>query len=141
VVLGEDAVVIGAYPFTSETTDHLIELPRGTAHAMCSLDALAVAPVFWSRTRVESRCAVTGAPIVIEQDGDELILADPPEPWIGVKWQDPEGHAASSMCRSMVFLADGAAALVWQGGDVDGVGIFPLDDAIAFAHGFFGPLI
>ena len=141
LVLGEDAVVVGAYPFTTAATDHLVILPRGTTNAMCSLDALAIAPVFWSRTRVESRCAVTGVPIVIEQDGDTVLFADPPEPWIGIRWQDPDGHAALSMCQAMVFFADEVAAKTWQAGDVDGVGLFPLDEAVRFAAGFFGPLV
>jgi alkylmercury lyase len=141
LVLGEDAVVVGAYPFTTAATDHRVILPRGITNAMCSLDALAIAPVFWSRTRIESRCAVTGAPIVIEQDGDTVLSADPPAPWIGIRWQDPDGHAALSMCQAMVFFADEVAAKTWQDGDVDGVGLFPLDQAVRFAAGFFGPLV
>ncbi len=141
LVLGEDAVVVGAYPFTTAATDHRVFLPRGSTNAMCSLDALAIAPVFWSKTKIESRCAVTGVPIVIEQDGDTVLAADPPAPWIGIRWQDPDGHAALSMCQAMVFFADEAAAKTWQDGDVDGVGLFPLDEAVRFAAGFFGPLV
>lgn len=141
LVLGEDAVVVGAYPFTTATTDHLVILPGGTTHAMCSLDALAIAPVFWSRTRIESRCAVTAVPIAIEQDGDTVLSADPPAPWIGIRWQDPDGHAALSMCQAMVFFADEVAAKTWQDGDVEGVGLFPLEEAVRFAAGFFGPLV
>lgn len=141
LVLGQDAVVVGAYPFTTEVTDHRVVLPSGDTHAMCSLDALAIAPVFWSKTRIESRCAVSGVPVIVEQDGDTLEAADPPAPWVGIRWQHPEGHAAHSMCREMVFLADEAVARTWQNGETDDAGLFPLPDAIRFAAAFFGPLV
>lgn len=140
IVTGADGVIIGAYPFTSEHTAHAVQSGTTHVHAMCSLDALAVAPMFGVTTRVISRCAVSGAAIDVHQRGDDLVSSHPPEPWIGIRWQEPCGHAATSLCREMVFLSDEHAALEWRGADPDSAGILPLPAAIELAAAFFNPL-
>jgi len=141
VVLGADAVVVGAYPFSVAPTKHLVELPTTHTYAMCSLDALAIAPVFWTRTTIRSSCALKETSIQIEQDGDRLLSADPGSALVGIRWQDPTGHAATSMCRDMVFLAGTEEAEAWRGPDRSSAGVFTIDDAIEFAVGFFAPLL
>ena len=141
IVLDEDGVITGAYPFTVEQTDHVVHLDEVAAHAMCSLDALAMGPMFGAETRTMSVCAQTGVPIVVAQRGNELIGSDPETPWIGIRWQQPCGPAASSLCREMVFLADGATAIAWRGDDLDSASLFPLPRAVEFAARFFVPLM
>jgi mercuric reductase len=107
---------------------------------MCSLDALAIAPVFCTRTTIASTCAISGRPITIDQDGDLVVAIDPATPWVGIHWQRPCRPAAHTLCREMVFLFDEQTAREWQGGDVDGRFVCSVPAGIDLAERFFGPL-
>lgn len=133
---------VGAYPLTTEDTPHHLRLNGIAINAMCALDALAVAPMFGTRVRVDSRCHVTGDAIALEMDSEHILRADPsPQVHLGIAWQTPCGHAAHSLCREMVFLRDPAIAAAWQGDDDESHSIYPLGQAVAFASGFFRPLL
>jgi hypothetical protein len=134
--------VVGAYPMTTEDTPHHLEVSGVSVNAMCALDALAVAPMFDTSVRVASRCHVTAAPIRLRIEGPAIAAASPSsEIHVGIAWQNPCGHAAHSMCREMVFIADKAHALNWQAGDVEGKSLFTLAEALDFAGRFFRPLL
>jgi Alkylmercury lyase len=141
VVMGEDAVVTGAYPFTTEPTGHVVALPSASVNAMCSLDAVAVAPVFWTHTTVTSHCVVTGRPITIVQDGDVLVSTDPAAPWLGIGFREVCGTASTSLCRDMVFFAGEEEAKTWRSGRAGDTSIFSLATGIDLAVAFFGPLM
>lgn len=134
--------VVGAYPVTSEPTPHRVTVHGHTIHAMCALDAVSVAPMFGVETRIESRCRLTGTPVRIRQSGDALLSVEPSdEVQVGVRWQQPTGTAAHSMCLEMVFLVDRATGEQWQGGDTDSITLFSVPEAIAFGAAFFRPLL
>jgi mercuric reductase len=141
LLVAEGRRIEGAYPFSLEPTPHVMTIAGLEIHAMCALDAVAVAPVFGIEVATASQCAVTGRTIRIRQVGRSVEMAEPDALRIGVRWQQPEGCAAHSMCREMVFLSDSETAEHWRGADPDGAGIFDLDEAIEFGVGFFGPLI
>lgn len=132
--------VLGAYPFTTEQTPHRLTAGESRVHAMCALDALAVSPVFDLAVSIDSECAVTGEPVRVEQRGDVVEAVRPgPGLHVGVRWQQPSGCAAHSMCRDMVFLRDRDVAEHWLAeGDA---GLFDLHEAVAFARGYFQPLL
>lgn len=142
LVVLDDGAVVGAYPFTLEPTAHRLVL-EGTVevNAMCSLDAVAVAPVFDRDVEIRSSCAVTGVPIRIHQRGSSMLDADPGGLRLGIRWLQPTGCAAHSMCREMVFLSDAETAASWRGPDPDGAGVYDLDEGIEFGERFFGPLL
>lgn len=95
VVLGAHGEVVCAYPLTTATTPHRVRVNGRDLHAMCALDALAVAPLYGAAVEVSSVCHVTGAPIRITQKGDDLVAVDPPEGiQVGVRW-GPVGATAS----------------------------------------------
>lgn len=139
IVTGEGGAVVGAYPFTLEQTPHRVIVGGNELHAMCSLDAVAIAPVFGTDVVIESTCAVSGTSIAIEQRGDEVIAASPADLRVGIRWQEPEGCAAHSMCREMVFLAGPDEAAAWSA--VGDSSVFPLPEAIDFGTRFFRPLM
>jgi mercuric reductase len=143
VVLDADrARVVGAYPMTTEPTPHRLALNGTAVNAMCALDALAVAPMYHCQATITSRCGVTGEPIYIEQQDERIQLAEPSaDVRVGVKWQNPEGHAAHSMCLEMVFLADGPTSELWAKEDPEARTTFTLDEAVAFGAGFFRPIV
>ncbi len=137
-----DAVVVtngaitGAYPFSSEPTGHAVVIGEVVVGAMCSLDALAVGPVFDVASEVYSSCAVTGAPIRI---GDRAQVSD--EIFMGIHFADPSSCAATSLCRQMVFLAGEDAAATWAGAYPGARAVYTLTDAIDFAERFFAPVV
>jgi mercuric reductase len=141
LIVAADGRIEGAYPFSLEPTPHLLSMEGAAIHAMCSLDAVAVAPAFGLEVVTTSRCALTDAPIRIHQVGEVVEMFEPDGLRIAVRWQQPDGCAAHSMCREMVFLSDPEAAERWRGSDPDGAGIFDLSEAIDFGVGFFAPLI
>lgn len=141
LIVTADGRIEGAYPFSLEPTPHVLSLEGVEIHAMCALDAVAVAPAFGLEVVTSSRCAVTDAPIRIHQVGEFDEMSEPHGLRVGVRWRQPDGCAAHSMCREMVFLSDGETAERWRGSDLDSAGIFDLSEAIDFGVGFFAPLI
>ncbi|MDZ7752840.1 MAG: alkylmercury lyase family protein [Gammaproteobacteria bacterium] len=143
VVLNSDGTAVGAYPMTIEDTPHRLRVNGRPVHAMCALDAVSVGPMFDAEVAIESRCAVTGEPIRIRQRGAQILAAEPSDDVrVGVRWQQPEGHAAHSMCMEMVFLKDGETARRWLAtGEGEDKSQYTLDDAVAFGAGFFLPLV
>ena len=133
--------VAGAYPFSSEPTPHRITIDGRVTYAMCSLDAVAIAAVFEREVRIESTCAVTHTPVRIHQSGGSILSAEPRNLRLGVRWIEPVGCAAHSMCREMVFLADAETAESWRGPDPESAGIFDLADGVVFGTRFFRPLL
>ena len=142
VVLSPDnSQIVGAYPFTAEKRVHKVLVNGQTVHAMCALDALAIAPMFETATRIDSRCHITDAPIEIHMQGESLLSARPGEVHVGIHWQGTSGCAAQSLCMEMVFLADAETAQRWQQQDSDNISVYELPDAVTFAGTYFRPLL
>ena len=142
VVLNADkTAVLGAYPLTVETTPHQISLGDKTLYAMCALDAVSVAPMFATEVTINSRCHVTGETIQIRMRDRDILMAEPADVMVGIRWQMPSGSAAHSMCTEMVFLKDLETARQWQGDELESIALFCLSDAIDFGAAFFMPLL
>jgi mercuric reductase len=146
---GDDLIVLtpdrtelaGAYPFTAEARVHRVQVNGHTVHAMCALDALAIAPMFDTETRIDSRCHVSKRPVRIHMQGARVISAQPADPRVGIRWQGTSGCAAQSLCMEMVFLDKQATAGAWQQEDPDNISLFDLPDAVEFGAAFFRPLL
>jgi len=142
VLNAEGSEVVGAYPMTVEDTPHQLEVNGAQVNAMCALDALSVGPMFGAEVVIESRCDLTGTPIRIRQRGGEVLAAEPSaDVRVGVRWQQPEGHAAHSMCMEMVFLKDGDTGRQWLEDGEGDKSLFTLEEAVLFGAGFFVPLV
>ena len=141
IVLTPEQQLVGAYPFTAEERVHQVLVNGHTVHAMCALDALSVAPMFNTATRVDSRCHVSDAPIEVHMQGRELLSALPADPDVGIRWQGTSGCAAQSLCMDMLFLRDRETAVAWQQEDIPNMSIFDLPAAVAFGAAFFTPLL
>lgn len=139
VIVVDEGRVTGAYPFSLAPTPHRVRMgENATTYAMCSIDAVAISPVWGIPVHIESVCAVTGAPIRIEQNGDHGV-SDPGDVRLGIRWQAPCGSASASMCREMVFLADPFVARRWEeGGEAS---TYSLAEGIEFGRRFFQPLL
>ncbi|MGF1546857.1 MAG: alkylmercury lyase family protein [Thiotrichales bacterium] len=142
IVLAADRrEILGAYPVTSETTPHTLQVNATQIHAMCALDALSVGPMYELPVVIQSRCRVTGDAIQIKQAGARILSATPATTRVGVRWQAPTGSAAHSLCMEMVFLRDDAAAATWHGDDTEYHSVFTLDEAVDFGARYFRPLL
>ncbi len=143
VVFDSDDEPVGAYPFTMEQRDHKVEVNDHIVHSMCALDALAISPKFHIKTKIESRCHVSGDKIFIEQF-DQAVLNKEKNKAVhfGLNWNSAANNCcATSLCTEMIFLKDKQTADEWLNSDVENREIFSIDDAIIFASGFFKPLI
>ncbi|MCB0089879.1 MAG: hypothetical protein KDE54_18360 [Caldilineaceae bacterium] len=68
--------LIGAYPFTTSSRGHAVQVNGHWLYAMCAVDALAIAPMFQTRTHISSRCSITAAPIEISMVGETVQYED-----------------------------------------------------------------
>lgn len=98
VLDAEGDEVIGAYPMTTASTAHELTIGGGhRVHAMCSLDALSVSPMFLVEVTIRSRCHVTGDAVVIRQLDRNLEVVEPAAPLVGIRWQEAGAVAAHGL--------------------------------------------
>lgn len=140
LVVTDGGEIIGAYPFRTGDTAHVVTVDGVAAGAMCSLDALAIGAVTGGAVTIRSTCAETGRAIVVRMSGGAVVASDPPAPIVGIHWQDPGTCAAATLCREMVFLADAGASRRWAEA-VGTAGRYRLADAVEFADRFFRPVM
>ena len=137
----ESGEVIGAYPFSSKSTPHHVFMNDFIVYAMCALDAIAIAPVFYLTTSIKSLCHITKDTIEIKQTGNEITNEhECKDVHVGIRWQDPGSCAAESLCLEMVFLKNVNTAEDWLNRGHD-KSVFNLTDAIEFATRYFTPLV
>lgn len=143
VVFDNNGEPIGAYPFTMEKRKHRVKVNNFPVHSMCALDALAISPMFNTKTRIESSCHVSGDTILIEQLDQHVLNKEKNENvFFGISWNSAANNCcATSLCTEMIFLKDKAIAEQWLSEDQKSREIFNLDDAIVFASKFFQPLL
>src|SRR5262249_49498092 len=110
-----DDVVLYAYPFTSDQTEHRVQLRGRELHAVCAIDALGMAAMFGTDVAIESSCPACGGGIevVTAQGGKSLSYAWPSE---AVVWYDLaySGCAAASCCQSIAFFCSEAQLQQWS---------------------------
>ena len=154
--------LIGAYPFTTSSRGHAVQVNGHWLYAMCAVDALAIAPMFQTRTHISSRCSITAAPIEISMVGETVQYEDMVQLedmvqnkdtvqnkdmvgdiHVGIGWAAANGSSccADSLCTEMIFLRDQRVAEQWLSDHTEGREIFTLAEAIQFASRFFAPLL
>ena len=55
---------------------HVVEVNGHKVNAMCALDALSVAPMFKVETNIKSSCAITGTPVSILMQGEQVTAVE-----------------------------------------------------------------
>jgi alkylmercury lyase len=116
-LLGTNAsadVILYAYPFTEERTEHRVLLRGRELHAACAIDALGIAGMFHTDVVIESSCRACGSgiEIVTAQTGKVLSHVRPVDAMV---WYDLaySGCAAVSCCPSIAFFCSEAELLQW----------------------------
>ena len=144
VTFSESGEPVGAYPCTMLPREHQVQVNGHQIHAMCALDALAIAPMFGETTQITSQCRVTGNPVKIDMRGETILnLAEVQAVHFGIAWSAAAAGSccADSLCLEMNFLYDGETAVQWLTDDADSREIFTLLEAVQFASRFFVPLL
>ena len=146
-LLGSDAsadVVLYAYPFTGEQTEHRVQLRGRWLHAVCAVDALGIGGMFRTDVVIESSCRACGSRIEIgtAQGGKFLSHA---RPGGAVVWYDLaySGRAAASCCPSIAFFCSDAQLHQWlsaQSSKRPGYTL-TLDEALEVGRALFEPVL
>jgi alkylmercury lyase len=146
-LLGSDAsadVILYAYPFTGEQTEHRVQLRGQRLHAVCAIDALGIAGMFRTDAVIESSCRACGGRIEIGivQGGKSLGHARPVD---AVVWYDLaySGRAAASCCRSIAFFCTDAELRQWSNAQSPQHAGYPLtlDEALEVSRALFEPVL
>lgn len=140
----KDGEPIGAYPFTMSTREHRVRVNGYELHAMCALDALAIAPMFNTSTDINSHCKVSGNAINIQMQGEGILNHNASaDIHFGIAWgaADAASSCADSLCMEMIFLQNTETAEKWLADDALEREIFTLQDAVQFSSQFFVPLL
>jgi alkylmercury lyase len=146
-LLGGDAsadVILYAYPFTGQKTEHSVQLRGRKLHAVCAIDALGIASMFRTDALIESSCRTCGSRIEIGtmQGGKSLGHARPVD---AVVWYDLaySGRAAASCCRSIAFFCTDAEFRQWLTAQSPRHAGFPLtlDEALEVSRALFEPVL
>ena len=142
LVFNDNDEPVGTYPFTMEPRVHRVNVNGHTVHCMCALDALAVSPMFHLPTQIHTRCHVSSRPISLQQNEMDITSDDQPL-YFGINWNaaSTKSCCANSLCTEMIFLAGDDTAKNWLLESSDKREIFTLQEAVAFATGFFVPLM
>ena len=146
-LLGSDAsadVILYAYPFTGEQTEHRVKLRGRRLHAVCAIDALGIAGMFRTDVVIQSSCRACGSRIEIgtAEGGTSLSHARPVD---AVVWYDLaySGRAAASCCLSIAFFCSDAELQQWlsaQRPQRAGYRL-TLDEALEVSRALFEPVL
>lgn len=106
-----DAVVaneqgLGCYPFSARPTGIVAELPGGRVHAMCAVDALAIARLAAAAITIETPCAVCANSLRLKVEANGGLGHDQVDRAC-VIWKtacSTTGSCSDNLCRNLLFL-------------------------------------
>ena len=113
--LDESATTITyAYPFANTPTEHRVQLYRQLVHAVCAIDALGIARMFGTNTRIESCCRACGGRIEVRtaQNGKALGHYRPAEAFVWYDFAYAQA-AAASCCPAIAFFCSNEHLEQW----------------------------
>ncbi len=109
----EEGNIVG-YVLTLRETAHAIEINGQRLYTWCALDTLIFPAVLGRTARVFSRCAATGAPIVLTVTPDGIERAEPSDPAMSLVVPGPAIDLRHSFCCHVHFFASAFAADGWR---------------------------
>ena len=134
----QDAVVvnaegIGCYPFSASASAIQVAFGGTSVHAMCAIDALAIARLVATETRIASACQVCATPLacVVAANG---ALAHDQDQAPRVIWQSEArggDNCSQTLCRHILFICARCTAPTHAN-------VYTLAQAAAIGNAFFG---
>ncbi len=140
--LAADAIIY-AYPFTSQPTEHRINLGGCTLNALCAIDALGAGSMCRADATITSSCRLCGTTIEIGtvQCGTARGRARPAST---VVWYDLAyaQAAATSCCPSIGFFCCDEHLQQWMAAQTAARAGYRLglDEALEVGRAIFGPV-
>lgn len=107
--------VTGYWGMSILETPHRIAFGQYSAYACCAWDALFIPHVLGVAARVQSRCALTGAPIALDvgAQGAAAVGEPPVLSFIGPRSSDAQAEVARKLARFVHFFSSPDAACEW----------------------------
>ena len=128
----EEQFGLGCYPFSARDTGITVQLATGTVNAMCAIDALAVARLAGTVTRIDSHCQTCGTAVACRVEANGGLDHDQADAARVVWFRacGPHDSCSQSLCRNIRFLCPRCEPA--GAGDV-----FTLPQAAAIGNAFF----
>jgi len=124
---------IGCYPFSARDTGIRVQFANHTVFAMCAIDALAIARLVSSTTRIDSTCEACKTMIQVRMEADGSLDHDQVE-LAQVTWlagSSEGGSCSEHLCRRLRFLCPHCRPPAGSDG-------YTLPQAAAIGNAFFG---
>jgi Alkylmercury lyase len=108
LIVLETGEIVGAYPFTSRLSRHMVEIGGQDIAAMCAIDALGAGAMARRDAQLRADCAECGALIrvAIVAEGLEIARVTPEGMMIWAGVEPVAGCAADTQCRSMLMFCN-----------------------------------
>jgi len=142
---GDGNAIVGAYPLTTQSTEHRVRFGRRVVQAMCAVDALGAGAMFRADVAIESRCRACGAPIwiVTRNLGTALDHVEPGSTvvWSGIRYEG--ACAATSLCTVIAFFCSETHLEAWRRmnhPDAKGYRL-SLDETLQVGRALFAPVL
>ena len=138
------SAIVYSYPFTSEATEHRVELDGRVLHALCAIDALGVGGMFRTDVTISSSCRFCRTPIEIGiiHAGHTISYA---QPATVVVWYDLaySQAAATSCCPSIGFFCTDEHLQRWPATQISPRAGYrlALDEALEVGRAIFEPVL
>ena len=123
---------IGCYPFSARDSAIQVTFNGVSVHAMCAIDALAIARLVAAETRVTSACEVCHTPLACEVAANGALPHDQDQA-PRVIWQTKArggDHCSQTLCRHIRFICSACNA-------PDTVRLYTLAQATVIGNAFF----
>lgn len=112
--LTPDGTVAAAYPFSANPTRHRVRIHgQADVYAMCAIDALGIAAMLDTDTRIESADPTTRDPITVTMSTDAASRWDPTGTVVFLSANAGDGPSAESCCGHLNFFTSHATAAEW----------------------------
>jgi len=130
IVLNDGGEITGAYPITSNPTEHHVRVGSQTINAMCAIDALGVGAMYNQDVHIRSSCRNCGAEVQIHtaDKGRALAAVTPLDicVWSGIR--PSVGRAETTLCMVLAFFCSDRCLETWRKenpADADGYQLSP----------------
>ncbi len=97
---------LGCYPFSARATGIAVELSHNRVHAMCAVDALAIARLAGAAITIEAPCSVCATPLHLDVEASGGLDHDQADR-ARVVWKSKYATTrtcSDSLCRNLLFI-------------------------------------
>lgn len=97
---------LGCYPFSARATGIVVALPSGRVHAMCAVDALAIARLAETAIEIEASCSTCATSLHLKVEANGGLDHDQADR-ARVIWKTAcatAGSCSENLCRNLLFL-------------------------------------